>query len=93
MKVTGVFKLMGVQAQPGFKDPQQISYIIGLAQGMESLRMYLEPTEYELYKDIPSYSDVDAVLDFNPLAKDVRYCMHLVTLAPVNKSSAVASGK
>ena len=93
MKVTGVFKLMGVESQSGFKDPSQINYVVGLAQGMDSLRMYLDATEFNLYKDIPPYSDVEVVLDYNPVAKEVRYSMHLVTMAPVNKASAIASGK
>jgi hypothetical protein len=92
MKVTGIFKLMGVESQSGFKDPTQINYVVGLAQGMDSLRMYLDVNEFALYKDIPSYSDVEVVLDYNPVAKEVRYAMHLVTMTPV-KASAIASGK
>jgi hypothetical protein len=92
MKVTGIFKLMGVESQSGFKDPTQINYVVGLAQGMDSLRMYLDANEFALYKDIPPYSDVEVVLDYNPVAKEVRYSMHLVTMAPV-KASATATGK
>lgn len=98
MNVRGLFKLMGVESQSGFKDPKQTNYIVGLAQGMDSLRMYLDADEFALYKDIPPYSDVEVVLDYNPVAKETRYAMHLVTMAPVentavNKASASASGK
>lgn len=93
MKVTGIFKLMGVESQSGFRDPKQTNYVVGLAQGMDSLRMYLDETEFKLYKDIPPYSDVEVVLDYNPVAKEVRYAMHLVSMSQVNKVSAGSSGK
>lgn len=93
MKVTGIFKLMGVESQSGFRDPKQTNYVVGLAQGMDSLRMYLDATEFELYKNIPPYSDVEVVLDYNPVAKEVRYAMHLVSMSQVNKVSAGSSGK
>lgn len=85
MKVNGLFKLMGVESHPGFNDPTRINYVVGLAQGMDSLRMYLDADEFKKYKDIPPYSDVDVVLEYNPVSKDVKYCMHLVSLTLVKK--------
>lgn len=42
MKVQGEFKFLGVEKRQGFKDPSQTFYVAGFAQGLDSLRCYVD---------------------------------------------------
>lgn len=80
MKLTGEFKFMGAEARPGFKDPSKMNYIVGLAQGMDTLRVYVDAAEYGRYCKIAPFSDVTAELDYNPAAQKVAYSMRLLSI-------------
>lgn len=80
MNVTGQFKFMGVEARQGFKDPSKTNYIVGLAQGLDTLRCYCDASDYARYCKIEPFSDVEALLDYNPVAKEVSYCMRLLDI-------------
>lgn len=80
MRVKGEFKFMGCEARPGFKDPTKMNYIVGLSQGMDTLRVYVEAADYGRYCQLVPYSDVTAELDYNPAAQKVQYCMRLLNI-------------
>lgn len=77
MLVKGVFKFMGVESRPGFKDPSKVNYVLGLSQGLDTIRLYVEAVDFARYVQFPTYSDVEAVLDYNPVSERVQYCMRL----------------
>lgn len=80
MRLSGKFKFMGCEARPGFKDPNKINYIVGLSQGLDTLRVYVDAADYAKYCSIVPYSDVTAELDYNPAAANVSYCMRLFSI-------------
>lgn len=80
MQVIGNFKFMGVDCRPGFKDPSKTNYIVGLAQGLDTLRLYVDAADYARYCKIEPFTDVEAVLDYNPVAKEVAYSMRLLDI-------------
>lgn len=79
MLVTGNFKLVGCEARQGFNDPSRMNYIVGLAQGLDTLRCYVEPVLYEQCRNIEPYTDVVAELDYNPVK--AKYNMNLVSVS------------
>lgn len=80
MRVSGEFKFMGVESRPGFKDPSKINYVLGLSQGLDTIRLYTDAAGYAQYCKIDPYSDVVAELEYNPGAQQVSYCMRLINL-------------
>ena len=52
MKVQGEFKFLGVEKRQGFKDPSQTFYVAGFAQGLDSLRCYVDAEAYGRYSGI-----------------------------------------
>ncbi len=94
MKVEGVFKFMGVVSKPSFKDPTKTNYIVGLGDlsGIDSYRPYVDLDVFNCCKDLPAYSDVSVVFDFNPVAEKVSYCLKLVSLKPVSSVSVGSKG-
>lgn len=80
MRLKGEFKFMGIDVRPNRTDPTRMNYIVGLSQGLDTLRCYVEADAYARYCKFVPYSDVTAVLDFNPVAKSVTYAMHIVEL-------------
>lgn len=85
MRLSGSFKFMGCEARPGFKDPSKMNYIVGLCQGMDTLRVYVEAADYGRYCQLVPYSDVHAELDYNPVAQNVAYCMRLLDIKSVKE--------
>ena len=65
MKVQGEFKFLGVEKRQGFKDPSQTFYVAGFAQGLDSLRCYVDAEAYG------RYSDVMVELEYNPVSGKV----------------------
>ena len=65
MKVQGEFKFLGVEKRQGFKDPSQTFYVAGFAQGLDSLRCYVDAEAYG------RYSGVMAELEYNPVSGKV----------------------
>lgn len=80
MRLSGSFKFMGCEARPGFKDPTKTNYIVGLSQGMDTLRVYVDAADYGRYCQLTPYSDVIAELDYNPAAQKVQYAMRLLNI-------------
>lgn len=76
-------KLMGAESRPGFKNPQELMYVIGLAQGVSTLRLYVTAAQFAQCLQIEPYSDVEAELEFKPDAQKVSYCMSLVNITPM----------
>lgn len=85
MRLSGTFKFMGVEVRAGFKDPTKMNYIVGLCQGMDTIRLYIDSAQYQQImtdmqrpgsKLVP-FSDVYAELDYNPAAQSVNFCMKL----------------
>ena len=72
MRFTGFCKFMGAETRKGFKDPSQIFYIIGLRQGLDSLRCYVDAESYVRYAAIEPYSDVEAEFDYNPVSGKIN---------------------
>lgn len=79
MKLTGEFKFVGCEARPSFYDPSKMSYVVGLAQGLDTLRCYVKIDLYTQCKDFEPYSDVVAELDYNPVKE--KYNMNLVGIS------------
>lgn len=71
MLVNGDFKFLGVEKRAGFKDPSQVFYIAGFAQGLDSLRCYVDAEDYGRYSALEPYSDVSVTLDYNPVSGKV----------------------
>ena len=71
MVVSGEFKFLGVEKRNGFKDPAQTFYVLGLGQGLDSLRCYITAEMYGKYSSLVPYSDVIAELDYNPVSGKV----------------------
>ena len=46
MRLAGSFKFLGAEKRSGFKDPSQTFYVIGVGQGLDSLRCYVN-AEFE----------------------------------------------
>ncbi len=67
MLLTGTFKFLGVDKRQGFKDKNKTVYVLGLGQGLDSLRLYIEPEQYGAYLTIPPYTDVTVTVDMNPV--------------------------
>ena len=80
MLVKGEFKLMGCVSRPSFNDPSRINYILGLSQGLDTLRVYIDAAQYAEFCKYDPYSDVVAELNYNPLADKAAYSMRLVSL-------------
>ena len=80
MRVTGIFKFMGAESRPGVKDPTKTNFIVGFSEGMDVLRLYVEPAQYAKCAQIPPYTDVIVELDYNPVAQKVPYCMRFVDI-------------
>ena len=97
MRLNGLFKFMGVEVRPGFKDPTKMNYIVGLCQGMDTIRLYIEPGQYqnimaEMQKPgskLVPFSDVYAELDYNPAAQNVNYCMRLLEIESASEVKKV----
>lgn len=69
MKVTGDFYFAGVECRHGFKDPTKVYYILGVMQGLDVLRLYIDEAQYrELLECVP-YSPIKVELDYNPVAE------------------------
>ncbi|MGL6220114.1 MAG: hypothetical protein ACRC36_18875 [Lacrimispora sphenoides] len=71
MLVAGLFKFMGAEKRTGFKDPSQTFYVVGLGQGLDSLRVYVNAEDYGRYSSLDPYSDVTAELEYNPVSGKV----------------------
>ncbi|GLC80236.1 hypothetical protein [Lacrimispora brassicae] len=72
MLVAGLFKFVGTERRQGFKDPSQVFYVLGLAQGLDTLRLYVNAEDFGRYSSIVPYSDVTAELDYNPVSNRVN---------------------
>lgn len=83
MKLNGTFRFLGCESRQGFKDPTKINYVLGLSQGLDTLRMYIDAVQYQSIMDkimtgqLASYDEVDVELEYNPAATSVGYCMRL----------------
>ncbi|MBS6953445.1 MAG: hypothetical protein KH230_09430 [Enterocloster asparagiformis] len=71
MKLQGNFKFLGIEKRQGFKDPSQTFYVVGFAQGLDSLRCYVNAEDYGRYTILEPYSDVVVELDYNPVSGKV----------------------
>lgn len=93
MKLNGTFRFMGVESRAGFKDPTKINYIVGLCQGMDTIRLYVDAAQYQKILEVMQrpnsklvpFSDVYAELDYNPAAQNVSYCMRLLEIKSVSE--------
>lgn len=72
MVLQGDFRFMGAEKRAGFKDPSQVFYVLGLGQGLDSLRIYIDAEQYGRYSSIEPYSEVSAELDYNPVSGRVN---------------------
>lgn len=72
MVLSGDFRFMGAEKRNGFKDPSQVFYVLGLGQGLDSLRIYIDAEQYGRYSSIEPYSEVSAELDYNPVSGRVN---------------------
>lgn len=77
MIVTGEFKFMGVESRKSFKDPSKINYILGLSQGLDTIRLYIDADMFADFSRFDPYSDVIAELEYNPAASSSSYAMRL----------------
>ncbi|MCI8963752.1 MAG: hypothetical protein HFG37_08575 [Eubacterium sp.] len=60
MKLIGDFKFCGVEV--GTTKAGKDYYVIGLLQGIESSRIYVDRDIYDFCLDIPSFSEVSCIL-------------------------------
>lgn len=77
MIVTGDFKFMGVESRRSFKDPSKTNYILGLSQGLDTVRLYIDADMFAHFSRLDPYSDVTAELEYNPAAERSSYAMRL----------------
>lgn len=68
MKLSGSLKFLGVEKRVGFRDPSQTFYVCGFAQGLDSLRVYVDAEAFGVYSTLEPYTDVEAVFDYNPVS-------------------------
>lgn len=86
MKMSGEFVFIGVEARPGFTDQTKMNYLIGLAQGLDTYRTYIEAPLFQkiqqmlMMGDVQMYETVYAECDFNPAASKVSYCMRVLDI-------------
>lgn len=86
MKMSGEFVFIGVEARQGFTDQNKINYLVGLAQGLDTYRTYIEAPLFQkiqtmmMRNELQLYSTVCAELDFNPAASKVSYCMRVLDI-------------
>lgn len=86
MKVYGDFRFLGVESRPGFKDKTKINYIIALSQGIDTLRLFIEPETFSSIQSqmvsgkMTPFCTVRAEMEYNPTAEKTQYCMRLVDI-------------
>lgn len=73
MKLYGEFALMGVQCRPGFKDPSKLTYMVGFADGVDSLRLYIDEAVYNDMSKLPLYKRMKVALDYNPASQRLNF--------------------
>lgn len=93
MKLSSKFIFMGLEARASFKDASKMNYIIALAQGIDSLRIHVDASFYEKYRDTMPYSECNVVLDFNPRAASVIYCMQLESIEVIGSDKHNGASK
>lgn len=64
---------MGTECKPGFKDPTKLTYRAAFADGMDSIKMYIDPGQYEKLKASPALSVLEVVLDYNPTTQRMNF--------------------
>lgn len=69
MEFTGRHKFLGAEKRQGYTDPTKVYYIAGIGSGFDTLRVYIEPEQFGAWSQIPPYSDVDVLLDYNPASQ------------------------
>ncbi len=67
MKVSGQFVLTGVQCRPGFKDPSKMTYMVAFADGVDSLRLFVDASVYDDMMKLPLYKPYRVNFDYNPV--------------------------
>lgn len=72
MRFTGFFKFLGAETRKGFKDPSQTFYVVGVGQGLDSLRCYVDAESYVRYSGIEPYSDIEAEFEYNPVSGKIN---------------------
>ena len=72
MRLAGSFKFLGAEKRSGFKDPSQTFYVIGVGQGLDSLRCYVNAEDYGRYAALEPYSDVDAEFEYNQVSGKIN---------------------
>lgn len=86
MRLSGEFVFLGIEAREGFVDKSKLNYLVGLSQGLDTIRLYIEADQYGkiqnalMRKDYEPYSKVYAELDYNPAAQKVQYALRLVDI-------------
>lgn len=88
MRLMGEFKFLGVERRQGFKDPSKSFNVMGLGQGLDVLRIYVDDMQYSTCINIQPYTDAEAELDYNP----VNGRMNLVELTPLANVSPAVKG-
>lgn len=73
MKLIGKFRLAGVKARPGFKDPSKMTYQALFVDGVDSFRVWLDDKQYDSLMHIEPYTEVEVVFDFNPVTDRLNF--------------------
>lgn len=96
MKMSGEFVFIGVEARPGFADQNKMNYLIGLAQGLDTYRTYIEAPLFQkiqtmiMQNKLSVYETVHADCDFNPAATKVSYCMKVLDIKSLKEGKVNA---
>lgn len=69
--------MTGVAARPGYKDPSQINYMVAFADGIDSVRLYIDRKVYDDLASLPPFSKLAVEFDFNPAASSPSYALRL----------------
>lgn len=77
MKLTGEFVLTGIAERPGFKDKSQINYLAAFADGVDSIRLYVDREMYDRLFAVTPYTKLRCEFEFNPAAQSVSFAMRL----------------
>lgn len=64
MKATCLF--MGLVSRPSFKDPSKMTYMVGFADGIDSLRIYIDDMMCARFSQVQPLTKLEVEFDYSP---------------------------
>ena len=66
MKMTSKCLFMGLVSRPSFKDPSKMTHMVGFADGIDSLRIYVDDAMCARFSQIPQLTKLEVEIDYSP---------------------------